>query len=93
MQIFKPKPGDILTTSRFLHLFEAAFFTAISFMAGYEIGAFALFIIIAIGFVWELSNKFVVPGQHRFGDAWDLMFFIYGVVIGGTASLIIISLK
>lgn len=89
MPIFKPKDKPILRGSRFLHFAETLFAVL---LAGHLFGYTGMVWVGGacplLGFLWEVCNKWM-PGDHRFGDAWDYWFFVAGALVGGVAYLLV----
>jgi hypothetical protein len=88
--IFKPKRGSILQFSRIIHFLEAALATSLAgHLWNYQGAAIGGFSVIVMGFLWEVGNKYFIPGNHRFGDAIDFWAFVSGALTAGMVYIVL----
>lgn len=90
MTIFKPKSGPVIQWSRLVHLLLAATITGYGgHLGGYQGAVMAGFGAIALGFGWEVANRWM-GGVHPFGDAWDFWAFVIGATLTGIGFLAVV---
>lgn len=86
MPIFRPKSGSIWKWNRLLHFLFAATITACGgHLWGYSGAVWCGFGSIVIGFLWELSNRFIGRGWHPYADSLDFWAFVLGAFMAGVS--------